>query len=510
MSIIRADSIKNRAGDGAPDFPNGITITGVVTATTLNSVSNNIDVDDFIEVGNNIQLGNAGVITATSGNFTGNVSIGGTLTYEDVTNIDSVGLITARDGVFIPDNKELKIGNTAGSPDLKIYHIADGNNIIENTNASAQLRFLSDNYVFANKDSNEAYAKFFHDGAVELYYNNSKKLNTEAGGVLITGVCSATSYTGDGSALTGITQTTINNNADNRIITGSGTANTLNAETNVVIDSSGRLLLGHSSSRQIGGHTALYQQEGTSFSNATLSITANSADTNGSYLILGNQRSGSTGGNTIVQSGDEVGTIRFAASDGTDMNTPAAQIRCVVDGTPGSNDMPGRLVFSTTSDGSAALSEKMRISSEGYVTKPLNVSFCVFANGNQAYSGNTIFVCNSPSTSGVCHNIGGHFNASTGEFTAPVAGRYWLSMDTAPQFLSSSPTDGWQISIQKNGVDSEILDMLYGGGSNGNEDHLRADGILNLAAGDVIRWHMDGYGGSMNFVRTKFQGYLVG
>ena len=103
MSIIRADSIKNRAGDGAPDFPNGITITGVVTATTLNSVTNNIDVDDFISVGNNIHLGNAGVITATSGNFTGNVSIGGTLTYEDVTNIDSVGIVTARTGVITPN-----------------------------------------------------------------------------------------------------------------------------------------------------------------------------------------------------------------------------------------------------------------------------------------------------------------------------------------------------------------------------------------------------------------------
>ena len=66
MSIIRADSIKNRAGDGAPDFPNGITITGVVTATTLNNVANNIDVDDFISVGNNIHLGNAGIVTATS------------------------------------------------------------------------------------------------------------------------------------------------------------------------------------------------------------------------------------------------------------------------------------------------------------------------------------------------------------------------------------------------------------------------------------------------------------
>ena len=42
-----------------------------------------------------------GILTATSANFTGNVTIGGTLTYEDVTNIDSVGLITARNGLNV-------------------------------------------------------------------------------------------------------------------------------------------------------------------------------------------------------------------------------------------------------------------------------------------------------------------------------------------------------------------------------------------------------------------------
>ena len=99
----------------------------------------------------------------------------------------------------------------------------------------------------------------------------------------------------------------------------------------------------------------------------------------------------------------------------------------------------------------------MRIDEVGRVTKPNNVSFCVVATSDQSYSGGSIFVCNSPSTSGVCHNIGNHFNPSTGEFTAPVAGRYWLSMDTGPQFLSSSPTDGWQISIQKNGVDLSLI-----------------------------------------------------
>ena len=50
-----------------------------------------------------------GAITSTDATFTGNVSIGGTLTYEDVTNIDSVGLVTARDGIFIPDNKKLEL-----------------------------------------------------------------------------------------------------------------------------------------------------------------------------------------------------------------------------------------------------------------------------------------------------------------------------------------------------------------------------------------------------------------
>ena len=45
--------------------------------------------------------------------FDGNVSIAGTLTYEDVTNIDSVGLVTARDGIFLPDGKIAKFGNTA-------------------------------------------------------------------------------------------------------------------------------------------------------------------------------------------------------------------------------------------------------------------------------------------------------------------------------------------------------------------------------------------------------------
>jgi hypothetical protein len=70
---------------------------------------------------------------------------------------------------------------------------------------------------------------------------------------------------------------------------------------------------------------------------------------------------------TILQSGDGVGSVIFGGADGTQF-TPAAQITASVDGTPGANDMPGRLIFSTTADGASSTTERMRIDSAGLVT----------------------------------------------------------------------------------------------------------------------------------------------
>ena len=97
----------------------------------------------------------SGNVIKDSVSLAGNVSIGGTLTYQDVTNIDAVGLITARTGIKVL-----------------------------------------------------------------------------AGGINAVGVVTATSFSGNGANLTGITQTTINNNSANRIITGSSTGNTLEANSN--------------------------------------------------------------------------------------------------------------------------------------------------------------------------------------------------------------------------------------------------------------------------------------
>jgi len=132
------------------------------------------------------------------------------------------------------------------------------------------------------------------------------------------------------------------------------------------IDGSGRLLVGTSTSTDLAGLTANVQSESGSNSGG-LSAWCNASTTFGAFLALGKSRGITAGSNTIVQSGDTLGTIYFFGADGTDRASWGAQISTEVDGTPGANDMPGRLVFSTTADGASSPTERMRIKSSGIV-----------------------------------------------------------------------------------------------------------------------------------------------
>ena len=114
MSKVRAEQYTNRAGSGAPEIPYGVTVpsgasidgagglnlTGIATAGTFK-----------------------GSIDATTASFSGNVSIAGTLTYEDVTNIDAVGVITARDGIRVGAGKSI------GSDGAAVVYYGNGANL---------------------------------------------------------------------------------------------------------------------------------------------------------------------------------------------------------------------------------------------------------------------------------------------------------------------------------------------------------------------------------------------
>jgi hypothetical protein len=151
---------------------------------------------------------------------------------------------------------------------------------------------------------------------------------------------------------------------------GAGTATSMAFEVNgateaIRIDDQRRLLVGTSSARANffnSGLSAALQLEGTGNARR-MSILGNDAQP---IVILAREKSGSVGGNTVVANGDVLGLVSFQGSDGTDF-VSGAEIYCEVDGTPGANDMPGRLVFSTTADGASSPTERVRITNGGSV-----------------------------------------------------------------------------------------------------------------------------------------------
>ena len=140
-----------------------------------------------------------------------------------------------------------------------------------------------------------------------------------------------------------------------------------NGTTAVTIDTSQRMLLGTTTARSPQGISAKLQVEGTDANSSSLSLTRNSANQHSPNLIFNKTRGSSVGSDTVVQDDDALGLITWTANDGSDSDNVAARISALIDGTPGSNDTPGRLVFSTTADGASTPTERVRISNNGNV-----------------------------------------------------------------------------------------------------------------------------------------------
>ena len=237
MSRIRANKITDKAGTGAIEiekgawFPVGygltgagsVNITGVVTATSfsgsgasltgidataikdsggnvkvqaqasgavytgIHTFNSDIDVDGHTNLDNVNVAGvatfasavNTGALTASTGTFSGNVSVGGTLTYEDVTNIDSVGIVTARYG-------------------LKV--LAGGANVVGVVTATS-FNGPANQITVADESSDTTCFPTFVTAAMG---GLSPKTGTNLTFNSSSGALTATSFVGDGSALTGI------------------------------------------------------------------------------------------------------------------------------------------------------------------------------------------------------------------------------------------------------------------------------------------------------------------
>jgi hypothetical protein len=160
--------------------------------------------------------------------------------------------------------------------------------------------------------------------------------------------------------------------------------------------------------------------------NSGIIMVENAADANGSNFTMRKSRNTTLNGHTVVQDGDTTGNINFQGSDGDEFLSTAS-ISSAVDGTPGNNDMPGRLVFSTTANGGSSPAERMRISEAGLISF-FKTSFDETADGVHfdpsglvtiTRANGTAFVINRQSSDGTLVDFR---NANSTEGTIGISG----------------------------------------------------------------------------------------
>jgi len=188
---IRADYFTNHAGTGKPTFQTGLNITGqciadffvgplsgnAATATSATSATSADTATNASGLTGTPDI-TVGSVSGTSGNFSGNVSIGGTLTYEDVTNVDSVGVVTARGGLTTQKMLKEQIKFVAGklsdntNIDLEngmVHHFS----LTETTSSTPNIRFNSSESLNSVMSDGEAVTVILIVSAASAgYFNN--------------------------------------------------------------------------------------------------------------------------------------------------------------------------------------------------------------------------------------------------------------------------------------------------------------------------------------------------
>ena len=318
------------------------------------ALNKDLDVDGHTNLDN---ISVAGVSTFTgNASFSGGVSIGGTLTYEDVTNIDSVGIVTAREGVFIPDNKELKIGNTDTSPDLKIYH--DTSDSIIHQDGTGDLRIRSDNSIEINTNGTQNAIWCDAGAAVKLYYNNGLKLKTTNTGVEV----------GDSVANTGVLS--VNGGASSNPILASTSSDYVGKFSST--DAVARLIIQDNSGTNNGNGI---QVQGDTLNLMTGDSPALTCDSSQNVTIAGDLSLSTANAMFKSLSSNSGDYVRLYAGAGTgkwDIYGNGANLRFT------DNESAGKVVFDRQVDANGGLEVSGRTTTGGLTVNDNGVSGVIF------------------------------------------------------------------------------------------------------------------------------------
>ena len=347
------------------------------TAFTLNRASSSsTDLEVFVD---NIQQEptTAYSVSGTTLTFTEAPPTGTNNIYVVNRGGDQNGLLPPQDlgttdyifGDDISLNSDGSVINMGVDSEIKITHVADTGILLTDSGGSPTLQLHDSNESVSSDGSNliltsggTAFTLPTSDGT------SGQALTTNASGVL--------SFATVSSTLTGIDDQSSSNDDQLTIKDGEVVINEDSDDLDFRVESNGdanmffvdggndRIYMGRNVTDGVGNaRLQIEAQDG----EAGLSIHRGSASTGGGKIFFSKSRAATAGDDTVVQDGDQLGALLFTGADGTDRESAGAEISVEVNGTPGSNDMPGRIMFATTADGAASTTERMRIDSSGNV-----------------------------------------------------------------------------------------------------------------------------------------------
>ena len=444
-----------------------------------------------IESPNNLNLNAVNVAISTNVSIggtlsvTGNVSVGGTLTYEDVTNIDSVGIVTARVGVEIGDtsNTSYRVQRSLGASSTKCG-IA--------FNSGGSLTFLTD----GSGGSGTSRMTISATGDVQMgtlaaggtyflledYVTHAGDINTQYG------------FNGDDSyevKTGGSTRLTVNNSGANVVgaLTVNGSAISIDP-TDSDIQVAYTVTANGSSAYRFAGNGVV-----------------STADDPDLYLIRGQKYRfiNNSGGSHPFQI--RVSNGGSAYSTGVTNNGAASGN---IDFAP-TYDSPAQLVYQCTSH--SGMVGNIYISDGKYDTKAAHPSFMAYGNSSWTdLNANTDL--NPYVFPNTAHNIGSHYNTTSGKFTVPVTGVYQLHWN----IFCASPTNQTtaatiEFYVRKNGSSVSRLHNKKGYGNMGDDQQVvNLSVIEQLSSGDEITLYVAAYNVQWRIYggHSTFSGALIG
>ena len=327
-----------------------LTIDGDDGITLQTTGSGNVTVSEILDItdatDSSDATGDTGALRTEGGaSIAKKLYVGTDLDVDGTTNLDAVDI----DGNVQLDGT-LTVGVDGTGLDVKFFGATSGNYMLWDESTD-DLILAGSSRLYMYDAAGDEY--LLSDGT-DLTIAAGTDLNLTAGTDINIPTNVGLTFGNDGEKIEG----------DGTDLTIAGNKINLTPADNVLVANGTGVVVGHTAQVTAGAASEL-QVLGTGSPDASLLIGRFSADVSGPTLRFVKSRDPAIadGSFAIVEDGDSLGEIFWKADDGGDFATTAASIKCVVDGTPGSNDMPGSLIFYTTPDGSTGKTEAMRITS---------------------------------------------------------------------------------------------------------------------------------------------------